>query len=323
MSVQLSASRASSSATRGSSSPIRFSTRSSSGLPPRGRLRLRLASGLRLRLPGRGLWRRRIPHAHAGRPSRRRRSAARGPRSRAIRVGDRVEQRAVVRDEQHRARERVERRLERLAALEVEMVRRLVEHEEVRAGRDDERERRAAAARRRRARRPASRASPSRRRGTARAASAPAAAAGPSPLRARRAREPRSSSSTSCCEKYAASTPWPMRTRPSSGSRAPSIVSSSVVLPEPFGPTSATCSPRSSANDAPSQQHACSPAETSSPSASTTIRPLRAGLRNSKPSDLRRLRQRARTRRQPRALLSRGGRSGVSFACACFAFDFL
>ena len=54
---------------------------------------------------------------------------------------DRVEQRAVVRDEQHRAGERVERRLERLAALEVEVVRRLVEDEEVRARGDDERER--------------------------------------------------------------------------------------------------------------------------------------------------------------------------------------
>ena len=46
-----------------------------------------------------------------------------------------------MRDEQHRPRERVQRGLERLAALEVEMVRRLVEHEEVRAGSDDERKR--------------------------------------------------------------------------------------------------------------------------------------------------------------------------------------
>src|SRR3712207_2226466 len=43
-------------------------------------------------------------------------------------------------DEEERARERLERRLERLAALEVEVVRRLVEHEEVRTGRDDDRE---------------------------------------------------------------------------------------------------------------------------------------------------------------------------------------
>ena len=56
-------------------------------------------------------------------------------------LGDRVEQRAVVGDEQHRAGERLERGLERLAALEVEVVRRLVEDEEVRARRDDDRER--------------------------------------------------------------------------------------------------------------------------------------------------------------------------------------
>ena len=44
-------------------------------------------------------------------------------------------------DEQHRPRERLQRRLQRLAALQVEVVRRLVEDEEVRAGGDDERER--------------------------------------------------------------------------------------------------------------------------------------------------------------------------------------
>src|SRR5207244_2238778 len=46
-----------------------------------------------------------------------------------------------VGDEQHGPRERLERGLQRLAALEVEVVRRLVEDEEVRAGGDDERER--------------------------------------------------------------------------------------------------------------------------------------------------------------------------------------
>ena len=56
-------------------------------------------------------------------------------------LGDRVEQRAVVGDEQDRAGKRLERRLERLAALEVEMVRRLVEHEQVRARGDDDGER--------------------------------------------------------------------------------------------------------------------------------------------------------------------------------------
>ena len=83
-----------------------------------------------------------------------------------------------MRDEQHRAGERLERRLERLARLEVEVVRRLVEHEEVRAGRDHDREREPPPLAARERRRPASRARPSRRRGTARAASAPRAAAG-------------------------------------------------------------------------------------------------------------------------------------------------
>ena len=46
-----------------------------------------------------------------------------------------------MRYEQDRAGEGFERCLERLAALEVEVVRRLVEHEEVRAGGDDDRER--------------------------------------------------------------------------------------------------------------------------------------------------------------------------------------
>ena len=64
-------------------------------------------------------------------------------RERSARDG--VEHRPVVRDEQHRAGERLERLLERLAALEVEVVRRLVEHEEVRPGRDEQRQRQAPA----------------------------------------------------------------------------------------------------------------------------------------------------------------------------------
>src|SRR5690606_19582083 len=50
---------------------------------------------------------------------------------------DRVEQRAVVRDEQHRALERPQRVLERLAALEVEVVGRLVEDQHVRPAGDE------------------------------------------------------------------------------------------------------------------------------------------------------------------------------------------
>ena len=56
-------------------------------------------------------------------------------------LGDRVDERAVVRDEQDRPGKRFERGFERLARLEVEVVRRLVEHEEVRARGDDVRER--------------------------------------------------------------------------------------------------------------------------------------------------------------------------------------
>ena len=58
---------------------------------------------------------------------------------------DRVEQRAVVGDEQDRARKGLERGFERLARLEVEMVRRLVQHEEVCPRCDDDRERQAPA----------------------------------------------------------------------------------------------------------------------------------------------------------------------------------
>src|SRR5262249_36284287 len=54
---------------------------------------------------------------------------------------DRIQERAVVRDQQDSARERLERQLQRLPAFEVEVVGRLVEQQEVRAGGDDQRER--------------------------------------------------------------------------------------------------------------------------------------------------------------------------------------
>ncbi len=172
-------------------------------------------------------------------------------------LGDRVEQRAVVRDEQHGARERLERRLERLAALEVEMVRRLVEHEEVRARRDRRPRARAAGARRPTAPTPASRARPSRRRGSGRAATARPAALSPVIVCTHWSTEPRVVELHLLLREVGRA-----RRRGRAGScrrrvARPSIVSSSVVLPEPFGPTSATCSPRSSANDASSQQLAC------------------------------------------------------------------
>ena len=72
-------------------------------------------------------------------PGRRRRSR---PASSVDAAGeaDVVEQRAVVGDEQHRAAERVERRLELLDRRQVEVVGRLVEHEAVGAVRHQQRE---------------------------------------------------------------------------------------------------------------------------------------------------------------------------------------
>src|SRR4051794_27775699 len=64
-----------------------------------------------------------------------------GDRARA----DGVEQRAVVRDEQQRPRELRQRVLERLARVEVEVVGRLVEHEDVGAGLHQDRQRQALA----------------------------------------------------------------------------------------------------------------------------------------------------------------------------------
>ena len=69
------------------------------------------------------------------------RAVLHGDRARA----DRVEQRAVVGDQQQRAGERLQRGLERLAALEVEVVGRLVEDQHVRARVDEHGEREAAA----------------------------------------------------------------------------------------------------------------------------------------------------------------------------------
>src|SRR6185436_18911400 len=59
-------------------------------------------------------------------------------------VADRLQQRAVVGDEDHRPLEGEQRVLERLAALDVEVVGRLVEDQDVGAGGDEDREREAA-----------------------------------------------------------------------------------------------------------------------------------------------------------------------------------
>ena len=148
-----------------------------------------------------------------------------------------------MRDEQHGAREGLERGLQGLAALEVEVVRRLVEHEEVRARRDDERERQPAplAARERDDRLlvlvPAGEEEAPEQVLRLRALELRRA------HRAVRARCPLVELDLVLREvadlhavAEAAGSPF-------------TIASSSVVLPEPFGPTSATCSPRSSAKD--------------------------------------------------------------------------
>ena len=237
-------------------------------------------------------------------------------------LGDRVEQRAVVRDEQHRAGKRVERRLERLAALEVEMVRRLVEHEEVRARRDGDREREPPplAARQHGDRLlvlvPAGEeelAEQVLRIRSRRGRSSSARTAAPS--RACRARAPAARSTRPRRRGRAA-------TRPAAASRRPSIVSSSVVLPEPFGPTSATCSPRSSANDAPRR---------SSRSPMRSVEPVglehgASAARRLQELEAERARACARGARSPRSPACRSFSSRpicVSFACACFALSFL
>ena len=70
---------------------------------------------------------------------------------------------------------------------------------------------------------------------------------------------------------------------PAAGARLPSIVSISVVLPEPFGPDERDVLAALDRERAPSSSR-LPPASSVSPRASTTVRPLRAGFRNSKPS---------------------------------------
>ncbi len=231
-------------------------------------------------------------------------------------VRDGVEQRAVVRDEQHRPGKRLERDLERLARFEVEVVRRLVEHEEVRARGDDDREREPAplAAREHRDRLlvlvPAGEEEAAEQVLRVRAASgrcrtSPRRA----PSRARRAR-PRAARSTRPRRRdRGAPSRLPARGRPS-------IVSSSVVFPEPFGPTSATCSPRSIANDA-SSSSCLSPARSD--------RALGDDHVASRPWRLQELEaERTRVRSSGACTRSALIRSiCLSFDCACFAFDAL
>ena len=96
-------------------------------------------------------------------------------------------------------------------------------------------------------------------------------------------RSPRSSSP--CCEKYVGSTRCPRLTRPAAAGRLPSSVSTSVVLPAPFGPTRATRWPRSIVR-LTSATSVVSPTATRTPSASSTTRPVRTGVGNPNSSAL-------------------------------------
>ena len=76
-----------------------------------------------------------------------------------------------------------------------------------------------------------------------------------------------------CWEKYAGTTPWPRLATFPVRERRPRSASSSVVLPDPFGPTRATFSPRSTTMLA-SSSSVLSPAESEMFSASSTTRPV-------------------------------------------------
>ena len=93
------------------------------------------------------------------------------------------------------------------------------------------------------------------------------------------------SSSSACWESRPSLTLWPRRSLPASSSRAPTSAEISVVLPDPLGPISDTCSPRSSHSSA-SRSSSRSPIRSSASSISNTTRPERSGGLNAKPSDL-------------------------------------
>ena len=99
-----------------------------------------------------------------------------------------------------------------------------------------------------------------------------------------------------------------MLSLPAASGRRPASVSISVVLPVPFGPTSETCSPRSSHSSACSSRTliAGSPPTSTRPSSSSKItRPERSGAENS----------------NSRPLPSRGSRSIRSIFDSCFTRD--
>ena len=108
-----------------------------------------------------------------------------------------------MRDEEDGSGKRLERRLERLAALEIEVVRRLVEDEEVGPRCDEKREREPPPLASGERRDLSVRGSPSRRRGSGRAASGPAVGEVAVAAAAQSSTEPVFGSSCVCWEKYA------------------------------------------------------------------------------------------------------------------------
>ena len=160
-----------------------------------------------------------------------------------------VEEVAIVRDEQHGARIVVDHLFQQVERFEIEIVGRLVEHQQVRGFRERARKREAAALAAGERRRPASRparartGSPacSRRRGASGRRRTPCRRARRSACRAPRCPDRASRgagrASPSRCWRRAA----PCRRR---AQASPVSMFSSVVLPAPFGPTSPMRSPR-------------------------------------------------------------------------------
>ena len=170
---------------------------------------------------------------------------------------DGVHKRAVVGDEEQRAGVAAQRVFEHLAGADVEMVGRLVEHQEVRGAQQAASRARGAPSRRPRARRPSSgrrRPRRGRRRGGRAGAGRPRASrrapARRAPCAAGRALR------AGAGRRRPTRTWWPSRRTPRSRASAPAAMRSSVDLPAPFGPTSATRSPRRTSKSRPFVDHA-------------------------------------------------------------------
>ncbi len=178
-----------------------------------------------------------------------------------------------------------ERRLERLAALEVEVVRRLVEHEQVGAARDDEREPQPAplAARERASTGFSCASQPEKRKRAEQLLRLGAAQT----RRGDRGVEHRAAlvelglvlGEVGGLDAVARASTWP-----AAGSRRPSSVSSRVVLPEPFGPDQRDVLAPLERERRVVERAACRPPRGRAPPPRARSGPTAAGFRNSKPS---------------------------------------